>query len=97
MWICSDGLHLIAQRDTGPQFSFKAGQNLDLDQEAIAELGNSQKPDTVRRAPPQTISLRVYSANAPLLAVHTPVRPNGQVVNRAFSRPLHQKISLYLI
>ena len=97
VWVCSSGLQLIAHWDTGPQSSFKAEQHKNPNQKAIAEIAHSQKRDTVRRDHPQSISLRVYSSHVPLLAVQTPVTPNGQTANRASSRPLHQKISLSLI
>jgi hypothetical protein len=97
VWICSSGLQLIAESDAGFQLYFKAEQNRDLDQKAIAELGNSQKSDTVRRDPAHGISFSHYSSHARLVPVQSPVRPNGPVVNRASSRALHQMISLYLI
>jgi hypothetical protein len=98
VWICSSGLQLIAESDAGFQLCFKADQNRDLDQKAIAELGNSQKSDTVRRDPAHGISFSLYSSHARFVPVQSPpVRPNGPVVNRASSRALHQKISLYLI
>lgn len=95
--MCSGGLHLVAPSATAAQTNFEGEQNQDLNQKSIAELTHGQKRDTIRRDYAESISFRVYSSPVPLLAIHTPVKPNGQTANRAASRPLHQEISLYLI
>jgi hypothetical protein len=97
-WVCSGGLPLVAYTITGIQLSFHGERNQDLNQLAIAELAHHEKRDTVRRDPlVYNNSISILHFSLPLLAIHTPARPNGQWTNRADSRPLHQKISLYLI
>ena len=96
-WVCSGGLPLVAYTITGIQLTFHGERNQDLNQLAIAELPHREKRDTVRRDHLVYNSISIHHSSLPLLAIHTLATPNGQCVNRADSRPLHQKISLYPI
>jgi hypothetical protein len=96
-WVCSGGLPLVAYTITGIQLTFHGERNPDLNQLAIAELAHHEKRDTVRRDPIVYNSISIHHSSIPLLAIHTLANPNGRWANRADSRPLHQKISLYLI
>ena len=96
-WVCSGSLPFVAYTITGIQLTFHGERNPDRNQLAIAELAHHEKRDTVRRDPLVYSSISIHHSSIPLLAIHTLATPNGKWVNRADSRPLHQKISLYLI
>jgi hypothetical protein len=96
-WVCSGSLPLVAYTITGIQLTFHGERNQDLNQLAIAELAHHEKRDTVRRDHLVYNSISIHHSSIPLLAIHTLANPNGRWANRADSRPLHQKISLYLI
>jgi hypothetical protein len=97
VWACSGGLQLVAYGAVGTQPTFESEQNQDLEQQAIEELAHSQKQDTVRRAHTVPMSLRIYNPHVSFREIYTSITPDGQTANRASSRPLHQKISYYLI
>jgi hypothetical protein len=95
-WTGFGGLQLIAYCATSAQSTFQGEEPGDFNQEAIAESAHGQKRDTVRRDHIMPNSLGIYS-QIRLLTVRTRVKPNKQTDTGAASRPLHQKISLYLI
>src|SRR5688500_12151760 len=97
VWASSGGLQLAAHSSIGSQPTFAGQQNQDLKQQAIEELAHSQERHTIRRDHSAPVSFRIYSFHVVLHVLITLVIPNGQTANRASSRALHQKISLYLI
>lgn len=96
-WGWSGGLQLMAHSAVGAQSTFEVEQNQDLKQQAIQEPVHSQERDTLRRDYTGHISLRIYGCHVALHALYRSVTPKGQTANCASLRPLHQKISLYLI
>ncbi len=97
LWVCSSCLQFIANSATGHPSGFQIEQNEELQQKAIAEPAHGQKRDTVRRDHGKSTSLAVYSLPIPFVAAHTPLKPGGPTAICRSSRPLHQRISLYLI
>jgi len=97
LWVCSSCLQFIANSATGHPSGFQIEQNEELQQKAIAETAHGHKRDTVRRAHAKSTSLAVSSLPISFVSAHTPLKPNGQTAICRSSRPLHQRISLYLI